>query len=88
MTEALFKRKEKHFYCVDLIFYMSKYLKYFLLVAGFSGIVKEEVLGQDPVFSQFYSSPLNVNPALAGNGSADWRLVGNRQGVGSTHRTH
>jgi type IX secretion system PorP/SprF family membrane protein len=31
---------------------------------------------QDPVFSQFYASPLSMNPALAGNGDADWRLVG------------
>ncbi len=31
---------------------------------------------QDPIFSQFYASPLTVNPALAGNGDADWRVVG------------
>lgn len=31
---------------------------------------------QDPIFSQFYASPLSVNPALAGNGDADWRIVG------------
>jgi type IX secretion system PorP/SprF family membrane protein len=31
---------------------------------------------QDPIFSQFYSSPLSVSPALAGNGDADWRVVG------------
>ncbi|SKA13425.1 PorP/SprF family type IX secretion system membrane protein [Sediminibacterium ginsengisoli] len=34
---------------------------------------------QDPVFSQFYASPMSVNPALAGNGDADWRLVGIRR---------
>ncbi len=34
---------------------------------------------QDPIFSQFYSSPLYVNPALAGNGDASWRLVANHR---------
>ena len=33
--------------------------------------------GQDPSFSQFFSSPLNVNPALTGNINADWRVVSN-----------
>lgn len=34
------------------------------------------LFAQDPQFSQFYASPLGVNPALAGNGDASWRLVG------------
>ena len=33
--------------------------------------------GQDPSFSQFFSSPLNINPALTGNINADWRLITN-----------
>ncbi|ANE49129.1 PorP/SprF family type IX secretion system membrane protein [Flavisolibacter tropicus] len=33
--------------------------------------------GQDPSFSQFYSSPLNINPALTGNINADWRIISN-----------
>ena len=33
--------------------------------------------GQDPSFSQFFSSPLNINPALTGNINADWRLISN-----------
>lgn len=37
------------------------------------------LFAQDPVFSQFYSSPMSVNPALAGNGDANWRIVGNRR---------
>jgi type IX secretion system PorP/SprF family membrane protein len=32
---------------------------------------------QDPSFSQFFSSPLNVNPALTGNINGDWRLMSN-----------
>jgi type IX secretion system PorP/SprF family membrane protein len=32
---------------------------------------------QDPSFSQFFSSPLNVSPALTANINADWRLISN-----------
>jgi type IX secretion system PorP/SprF family membrane protein len=32
---------------------------------------------QDPSFSQFFSSPLNINPALTGNINGDWRLMSN-----------
>ena len=32
---------------------------------------------QDPSFSQFFSSPLNINPALTGNINADWRAISN-----------
>lgn len=35
----------------------------FLFITG-------QVLAQDPVYSQFYNSPLQVNPALAGNNSS------------------
>jgi type IX secretion system PorP/SprF family membrane protein len=33
--------------------------------------------GQDPSFSQFFSSPLNVNPALTANINSDWRAISN-----------
>src|SRR6187431_3159930 len=32
---------------------------------------------QDPNFAQFYSSPLNINPALTANINADWRVIAN-----------
>jgi type IX secretion system PorP/SprF family membrane protein len=32
---------------------------------------------QDPSFSQFFSSPLNVNPALTGNINGEWRAISN-----------
>jgi type IX secretion system PorP/SprF family membrane protein len=35
------------------------------------------VKGQDPVFSQYFSSPLNINPALTGNINGDWRVITN-----------
>src|SRR5688572_33225040 len=35
------------------------------------------VKAQDPAFSQFFSSPLNINPALTANINADWRFISN-----------
>ena len=32
---------------------------------------------QDPSFSQFFSSPLNVSPALTGNINTKWRMISN-----------
>jgi type IX secretion system PorP/SprF family membrane protein len=32
---------------------------------------------QDPSFSQFFASPLNINPALTANINADWRAISN-----------
>ncbi|MCW3119644.1 MAG: hypothetical protein JWM28_3726 [Chitinophagaceae bacterium] len=40
-------------------------------------IVMKSVNAQDPSFSQFFSSPLNINPALTGNINADWRFISN-----------
>ncbi|TCJ14607.1 type IX secretion system membrane protein PorP/SprF [Flaviaesturariibacter flavus] len=33
------------------------------------------VRGQDPSFSQFFASPLNINPALTANINSDWRAI-------------
>lgn len=32
---------------------------------------------QDPSFAQFFSSPLNINPALTANINSDWRMITN-----------
>jgi len=46
---------------------------------------------QDPNFSQFFSSPLTISPALAGNGESQWRAMANLRnqwvGLGSPYRT-
>ncbi|MDQ3551448.1 MAG: PorP/SprF family type IX secretion system membrane protein [Bacteroidota bacterium] len=47
----------------------------FILFFAFAFCFKAR--GQDPAFSQFFSSPLNVNPALTGNINADWRMIAN-----------
>ena len=54
--------------------------KKYRFVALLVGILScTNVFAQDPIFSQFFASPLSVNPALAGNGESDWRLVGIRR---------
>jgi type IX secretion system PorP/SprF family membrane protein len=40
-------------------------------------LIGAEIYAQDPSFSQFFSSPLNINPALTANINADWRMVMN-----------
>ncbi|HUM67018.1 MAG TPA: PorP/SprF family type IX secretion system membrane protein, partial [Chitinophagaceae bacterium] len=40
-------------------------------------LVTANLRAQDPAFSQFFSSPLNINPALTANINSDWRLITN-----------
>lgn len=40
-------------------------------------IMVSSVEAQDPSFSQFFSSPLNVNPALTGHINGKWRVISN-----------
>ncbi|MFI5187234.1 MAG: PorP/SprF family type IX secretion system membrane protein [Chitinophagales bacterium] len=40
-------------------------------------IAMRSVNAQDPNFSQFFSSPLNVNPALTARINSDWRAISN-----------
>jgi len=46
-------------------------------VVAFMIIMVMKSNGQDPSFAQFFSSPLNINPALTGNINADWRAISN-----------
>ena len=39
--------------------------------------VSTTLSAQDPSFSQFFSSPLNINPALTARINAKWRVVSN-----------
>ena len=47
-----------------------------LMVASMLMITTQST-AQDPSFSQFFSSPLNVNPALTAHINADWRAIAN-----------
>jgi type IX secretion system PorP/SprF family membrane protein len=49
---------------------LKKNLYVFVLIAMKSN-------AQDPSFSQFFSSPLNINPSLTANINADWRAIAN-----------
>lgn len=40
-------------------------------------LIATQSSAQDPNFSQFFSSPLNINPALTANINADWRAIAN-----------
>lgn len=40
-------------------------------------LVGNSMAAQDPSFSQFFSSPLNINPALTGNINGKWRVISN-----------
>src|SRR6187399_1559648 len=51
-----------------------KRLKIFMCVFVLIAIQSK---AQDPSFSQFFSSPLNINPALTANINADWRAIAN-----------
>ena len=48
-----------------------------IITALFLMILRSFCYAQDPTFSQFFSSPLNVNPALTANINADWRAISN-----------
>ena len=48
-----------------------------IVVIILSLIYTRSLNAQDPSFSQFFSSPLNINPALTANINADWRMISN-----------
>ena len=53
---------------------MRKYLLLAFIVA-ISGVAK----AQDPHFSQFFASPLTLNPAFTGKFDGSWRLAANHR---------
>ncbi len=53
-----------------------KTFKYYVALLV-SIVMIEHTYGQDPNFSQFFSSPLNINPALTANIRGQWRVISN-----------
>jgi type IX secretion system PorP/SprF family membrane protein len=51
--------------------------KHLCFLAVFLFINTMKGRAQDPSFSQFFSSPLNINPALTGNINGEWRAISN-----------
>ena len=64
----------------------------FVLALGFILSFNSTIEAQDPHFSQFYTSPLTLNPALAGAIDDDQRFVLNYknqwEALGTTFRTY
>lgn len=56
-----------------MIMKRKKYFTAILLCLG----ITVGVEAQDPSFSQFFSSPLNINPALTANINGKWRFIAN-----------
>ena len=63
----------------------------FLFSAILSTLFALHSQAQDPSFSQFFSSPLNINPALTAHINGDWRVISNFRdqwlGPASPYRT-
>ena len=55
----------------------SAYMRRLCLVLVLIGAVVFSSEGQDHKFSQFYNSPLNLNPALTGKLNSYYRIVAN-----------
>jgi type IX secretion system PorP/SprF family membrane protein len=56
-------------------FFMKKMKRFFAVMTVTMMVIKSDA--QDPSFSQFFASPLNVNPALTAHINADWRAISN-----------
>lgn len=56
-----------------MLFILNKILLIFFLISY------SFTFSQDIHFSQFYNSPMNVNPALTGNFAADYRIIANER---------
>ena len=48
-----------------------------MMLVPLAAMATQMLNAQDPSFSQFFSSPLNINPALTANINADWRVIAN-----------
>lgn len=49
----------------------------YIIVLVIGSLLSKLASSQDPNFSQFFSSPLNINPALTGNINEKWRVISN-----------
>ena len=52
-------------------------MKRLLLIAAICGVLTGESFAQDPNFSQFFASPLTLNPALTGKFDGVYRIAAN-----------
>src|SRR3546814_4214408 len=57
---------------------MKTYIRTFLMTALLGGVA-HGAFAQDPHLSQYYSSPLFLNPALTGMFNGEFRISGNQK---------
>lgn len=69
-------KRLQYIFLVPGSLHLAAKLRYVLL-ATYSLPLAACLHAQDPSFSQFFSSPLNVNPALTANINSDWRAITN-----------
>jgi type IX secretion system PorP/SprF family membrane protein len=68
---------KQHFIANTYLYHSEIYAMRKLLIFLFAVILSAAVEAQDPHFSQFFASPLTLNPALTGKFNGDFRLAAN-----------
>ncbi len=58
---------------------MGRHCKYYCIAILVCCAFSLRGVAQAPMLSQYFASPLNINPALAGNGYASWRIMAVRR---------
>ena len=58
---------------------MGRHFKYYCIAMVFCCAFSLRIFAQAPILSQYFASPLSINPALAGNGYSSWRIMAVRR---------
>ena len=58
---------------------MGRQFKYYCIVMGVCCAFSFRIFAQAPILSQYFASPLSIDPALAGNGYSSWRIMAVRR---------
>ena len=58
---------------------MGRHCKYYCIAILVCCAFSLRIVAQAPMLSQYFASPLTINPALAGNGYASWRIMAVRR---------
>jgi type IX secretion system PorP/SprF family membrane protein len=66
-------------------------MKKYLYILFFGVLIMNRANGQDPNYSQFFTSPLTINPAFAGNSDCKWEAMSTFRnqsiGLGTSFKT-
>ena len=58
---------------------MGRHFKYYCIALVVCCAFSVRIFAQAPILSQYFASPLSINPALAGNGYSSWRIMAVRR---------